>query len=117
MATKKKAKTKPQDEFDAQGVVENAIAGMTKRLERGDKPFSEYECRLFVALIQIQNNRNLMSDTDLLEAWGERFGKIEAWINSRQSAEAIQAAARPKRRQPQPQQFGPGAGFDGNAQR
>ena len=101
--------------FDAQGVVEAALSGMTRRLERGDKPFSDHECRLFVALIQVQNNQNLMSDSDLLEAWGERFQKIEAWINAKQSAEAIQASTRRTRRPPQPQQFGPG-GFDGNAQ-
>ena len=103
--------------FDAQGVVESALMGMTRRLERGDSPFSDHECRLFVALIQVQNNQNLMSDSDLLEAWKERFEKIEAWINAKQSAEAIQASTRRPKRQPQPQtqQFGPG-GFDGNAQ-
>jgi hypothetical protein len=109
-------KTPPEKKFDAQGVVEAALVGMTRRLEKGDKPFSDHECRLFVALIQVQNNQNLMSDVDLLEAWGERFAKIEAWINAKQSAEAIQASTRRQpRRQPQPQQFGPG-GFDGNAQ-
>ncbi len=113
MPTKKKT---PAKTFDAQGVVEAALSGMTRRLERGDKPFSDHECRLFVALIQVQNNQNLMSDSDLIEAWTERFQKIEAWINAKQSAEAIQASTRrPARRQPQPQQFGPG-GFDGNAQ-
>ena len=112
MPTKKKT---PGKTFDAQGVVESALAGMTRRLERGDKPFSDHECRLFVALIQVQNNQNLMSDTDLLEAWSDRFAKIEAWINAKQSSEAIQASTRRQRRPPQPQQFGPG-GFDGNAQ-
>lgn len=115
MPTKKK--TPPSKTFDAQGVVEAALVGMTRRLEKGDKPFSDHECRLFVALIQVQNNQNLMSDSDLLEAWAERFAKIEAWINAKQSAEAIQASTRRPKRQAQntTQQFGPG-GFDGNAQ-
>lgn len=112
MPTKKNT---PVKAFNAQGVVEDALAGMTRRLEKGDKPFSDHECRLFVALIQVQNNQNLMSDSDLLEAWKERFEKIEAWINAKQSAEAIQASTRRPKRQQQTQQFGPG-GFDGNAQ-
>ena len=125
MAKKKSAMQKFKDDiddkegFDAQGVVENALMGMTRRLERGDAPFSEHECRLFVALIQGQNNRNLMSDQDLLEKWNERFKQIEAWINARQTEQALHVSTRRTARkpqpQPQPQPFG--AEFDGgNAQ-
>lgn len=109
------AKKKVTQKFDAQSVVERAIAGMTKRLERGDTPFSEHECRLFVALIQVQNNRNLMSDQDILAAWGVRFKQIEDWINSRQTAQALQVSTRRQRRTP-PMEPGVGVGFnDGDA--
>jgi hypothetical protein len=117
MPTKKKPAAPSKRDF-----VERAIDGMTNRLEKGDKPFSEHECRLFVALLQAQNNRNLLSDHDLLTEWDTRFKAIEAWINSRQTEQSIQASTRPRQRraqqpqQPQPQQFVPGPGFDGNAQ-
>ena len=108
------AAKKVTQKFDAKGVVERAISGMTKRLERGDAPFSEHECRLFVALIQIQNNRNLMSDQDLLGAWGNRFKQIEDWINSRQTAQALQVSTGRQRRPPMSP--GVGVGFnDGDA--
>jgi len=104
MPTKKKATKADKRDF-----VERAIDGMTKRLERGTEPFSEPETRLFVALLQAQNNRNLLSDHDLLEEWGERFQKIENWINTRQT---IQSATRRQRTPPGiQQQAGP---FDGN---
>jgi len=114
MPTKKKAAPSKRD------FVERAIDGMTKRMEIGAHPFSEPECRLFVALLQAQNNRNLLSDHDLLTEWDGRFKQIEAWINSRQTEQSIQAATRPRQRRaqplPQPQQLGPSPGFDGNAQ-
>lgn len=99
--------------------VERAIDGMTKRLEEGKQPFSESECRLFVALLQAQNNRNLLSDHDLLTEWDKRFKQIEAWINARQTEQSIQASTRRTRKpppgpQPQPQPFG--EEFGGNAQ-
>jgi len=94
---------------------------MTARLEEGKQPFSEPECRLFVALLQAQNNRNLLSDHDLLEEWDVRFKQIEAWINSRQTEQSIQAATRRQRKPPQIGAApGPGIGGvpfgDGNAQ-
>lgn len=104
------------EEFSPLGVVERAISGMTKRLEKGEKPFTEYECRLFVALIQVQNNKNLMSDHELLEEWGDRFDGIENWIRARQSEQAIQSATRTQRRPPGIQRQGI-QGLDGNTTR
>lgn len=112
--------TKKKDAPSKRDFVERAIDGMTNRLEDGTKPFSEPECRLFVALLQAQNNRNLLSDHDLLEEWDVRFKQIEQWISARQTESALQASTRRQRRTPAPvqptQPFG-GAGFDGgNAQ-
>ena len=85
--------------------VERALDGIASRLEKGSS-LSDKECTMFCALLQAQNNRNLMSDADLLEEWETRFTKIENWIRTRETVQQF------SRRAPQQQRTPPGSPFD-----
>jgi len=56
---------------------------------------TDKEVPLFCALLQAQNAKNLLTETDLYAGWEKRLAALEGWINTQQT---LQSAMQGRRR-------------------